>query len=527
MAKSKINFRDFNEAFQNESNCGEGDGYAIIDEHFKKSLAQINTTSREIDDALVELNKPVTVSMNEVNALLDEIRQEYDRSKLEKLIEDCQSQVLETIIRPFGLGRVLFEEKTGGNVTTIHNAQKGIYAADSDKYNRADYTHSKNSEGKSFAGSGKNSVGSSFTRKQLDKEAHLVDAYTGEREYASNTSPDHIVANSEFHKNGGFMLDKTRKADFSTDENNLASTRRDINQSLKDHDKMHWAQKKQGNRDVSNVEHFEIDSKMLKKAYKRGQNAAKNHAPSRADKAMYYGKNIAKTGMSAAGNMGLQQAIGVMLEEFVRATFEEIVDIWNNGIKNNINDSFFESLKIRLSKIALRVADKWRNAVDAFKDGAIAGFFSNFITVIINMFKTTVGKLERIIREGLMSLLGAIKLLLSPPEGMSIREAAHEASKLFTGGLIVAGGIMLEEAVQKSIISFLPFAAPFAPIVTTVLVGLATGLATVFSVYFLDKNDFFGTEKDNKHEFITAKLSAMIDESYARALESSELLAPC
>lgn len=41
--------------------------------------------------------------------------------RLQKLFDDCQQQVLSQIIGPFGLSTAMFEDRNGGNVTTLKN----------------------------------------------------------------------------------------------------------------------------------------------------------------------------------------------------------------------------------------------------------------------------------------------------------------------------------------------------------------------------------------------------------------------
>ena len=458
----------------------------------------------------------------EAIALLDKCYGMYDDEKFDRLMQDCQNSVLTTIIRPFGLGKVLSEDKLGGNVTTIHNAKQGIRANKEEAYDRKSYTNSKNRNGESFAGGGKKSVGSQHTRSQMNSAGELTDVYTGKKEVAKNTSPDHKNSLSEFDRNGGYMLSDKDKADFATDGDNLGSTRRDINQSMRDLDKKEWAQKKQNGREVTNAEHYEIDEERLAEQHRQGQEVAEKHAPSTSKKVNFYGKAIAKTGASEAAKMGTQQAVGLLLEEFVRAVFFEIKDCWNNGfIEGTATDTFFDSLKERLFRIAEKVSAKWKDALDAFKDGAISGFFSNMITTLINLFKTTAGRTGRMIREGAMSLFRAIKMLLFPPEGMTFSVASHEASKLLLAGVTVAGGIMFEEFIEKSVLQ-VPVLGQFASVITPVLIGLVTGLASTFAVYWLDKMDFFGVEEERRADYVEERLDTMINESYENALQLAE-----
>jgi hypothetical protein len=56
--------------------------------------------------------------------------------RLQKLFDDCQKQVLSQIIGPFGLSTAMFEDKNGGNVTTLHNFERtddDYIATDSDR----------------------------------------------------------------------------------------------------------------------------------------------------------------------------------------------------------------------------------------------------------------------------------------------------------------------------------------------------------------------------------------------------------
>ena len=61
--------------------------------------------------------------------------------RLQQLMESCQQQVLRQIIGPFGLTPAMFDDKDGGNVTTQHNAKQGIFAKESEEFERSDYSY--------------------------------------------------------------------------------------------------------------------------------------------------------------------------------------------------------------------------------------------------------------------------------------------------------------------------------------------------------------------------------------------------
>ena len=105
-------------------------------------------------------------------------------------------------------------------------------------------------------------------------------------------------------------------------------------------------------------------------------------------------------------------------------------------------------------------------------------------------------------REGASSLFRAFRLMTNPPPGMTSRDALHEASKLMLAGAATAAGISVEEAVARALTGF-----PFADVIVSVVLGLATGLATVVSFcYALDKLDLFGAVAGRRDGHVWARL---------------------
>ncbi|HEF0123878.1 TPA: hypothetical protein R8G81_002997 [Citrobacter youngae] len=461
--------------------------------------------------ALITFDKPDEIpdtSPEEIRVLLEELGEQFDAERLDLMLGKLSHDVLHSVAAPFGVGKVLAGwDKNGGNVTTINNAGQGIYAREEDEYNRDSYDKTKNSQGQKFAGSGKSSVGSQFTRSQLDTDNRLTDAYTGETVKADTTSPDHITPLSGFHKQGGFMLSDTEKADFATDTRNLASTQRNINTSLKDHDKLEWMEQKQNGRDVTNKEHFGIDEQRVKDKYQQGQLAAKEHAPGTKVKLNYYTQHSLRTGGLEGAKMGAQQAIGLVVVEFFSCTFAEIRDVCRTGRQT---ESLWQEITLRLKRIASRLAAKWKDIIAGFGSGFLSGFLSNLVTVAVNMFITTGKRAVRMIREGIFSLLKSLKMLFFPPKGLTLQQTAHESMKLLCSGGIVVAGVLLEEAVEK-LIAGIPFLTPIAPAVTAVIVGSLTATAMALACYLLDQADFFGAIRRDKEAFIHQRLDQKLE----------------
>lgn len=456
--------------------------------------------SFKIVDEHYDFKYDFTVSKDEAKEFLEQFKKDFNQKRFDKLIIDCRKEVINSIVTPFGLGKIIAAyDKAGGNVTTVHNAnnkdfidfdsekyKKGVYAKQEDEYNRNDYTNTKNSNGQQFAGNGKNSVGSNFTKSKMDNDNNVIDAYTGKTQRADTTSPDHIESLSQYHKDGGFMQSNKQKADFGTDENNLALTDRSINQSMRDFSKENWKDK-ESEKGLKNKDKFGIDEEKLNNELKKAKEVKENHLPTNLEKGEYYLKNSASTGLNEGSKMGMQQAIGLVMTEFFTALFDEILDIYKNGFSNGFEDDrFFIVLKDRLKNIALKIQAKWKDVAIAFKDGFLSGFISNLVTTAINMFVTTGKRVVRIIREGIFSLFKAIKMLIFPPENMTYEEAMHEAKKVVASGLIISLGVIAEQYID-TLIKGSVILEPFSDILTTIFVGAITGLAVTMTVYYIDK----------------------------------------
>lgn len=457
-------------------------------------------TSFKIVDEHYDFKYDFTVSKEESKEFLEQFKKDFNQERFDKLIIDCRKEVINSIVTPFGLGKIVAAyDKAGGNVTTVHNAnnkdfidsdgkkyKKGVYAQQEDEYNRNDYTNTKNSNGQQFAGNGRNSVGSNFTKSKMDNDNNVIDAYTGKTQRADTTSPDHIESLSQYHKDGGFMQSNAQKADFGTDENNLALTDRSINYSMRDFSKEKWKDK-ESQKGLKNKDKFEIDEEKLNNELNKAKEVKENHLPTNLEKGEYYLKNSASTGLKEGSKMGMQQAIGLVMTEFFTALFDEILDIYKNGFSNGFEDDrFFTVLKERLLNIAERIKSKWKDVAIAFKDGFLSGFISNLVTTAINMFVTTGKRVVRIIREGIYSLFRAVKMLIFPPENMTYEEAMHEAKKVIASGLIITLGVIAEQYID-TLIKGSVILEPLSDILTTIFVGAITGLAVTMTVYYIDK----------------------------------------
>lgn len=456
---------------------------------------------------------PVNVSVRETAKLVAKLRTRWDEERMNLLLGDCRQSVLRGIAGPFGLGRVVAAaDKAGGNVTTAHNARQDMYAREEDAYRREDYA------GQAY----KDARGQYADGKIIPNAQMIIDEYSGGLIDYADADCDHIVSAKRYHQSSGFMQKKDRKEAFGADPENFAMTAGSANRSKQHKDFKDWhASDASDGSGRSNKKRYGHDNRRVTPAINRGEATAARHAPTGGEQAAYYGKRAAATGVAEGAKMGLQQSVGLLLMEFLTASFDEIMDAYKRGIGAGMDKpSFLQALGTRLGRVAKRVAAKWKDAVAAFKAGAISGFLSNLVTMLVNMLATTGKRMVRVIREGVMSILSALKLALFPPKGMTRAQAGDAALKLLATGLTTSLGILAEDVVEKAVAGFfathLPVLAPIAAPVSAVLVATMTGIASALLVYWLERLDFFGVRQEREHAIVMEELNRAIADGEKR-----------
>ena len=474
--------------------------------------------------------------------MLSEIKRNYDRERFEGLLRSSRESVVNSIVTPLGLGKIVASwDKEGGNVSTIHNVRQGVYATAEERaaYEaRGDYNSQEYHSHPAY-------IQKNRANSELRQQGKLVDEYTGTM-FSPNAAVDldHTKAAKEIHDDPGRVLAGLNGADLANADSNLNATSKAQNRAMgaKSIDEynawlQHTAPERQrrikelsAKTSLSDKESSEL-SKLQEQenfnyalAHDKDQQARREYEK-KVNASYTSGKFIGGVVSSSAiegTKMGLQQALGVAFCEFFYAIFDEAKDIYAHGF-NCDDHTFFESLKERFMRVAHRVQEKWKDVFAAFRQGFISGLLSNLVMVIINMFVRTGKNIVRIIREGIFSFLRAIKMLLVPPEGMTLRQAAHEASKIIAAGFTVAGGIILEEYVDK-LIKLAPVLEFISDILTTVVIGTVTGLATAFIVYYIDKVDFFGVNKQKEYDHSIKILTGSMESSISHAESICESL---
>jgi hypothetical protein len=440
---------------------------------------------------------------------------ELREQRLKKLFADCQREVLSQIIGPFGLSMAMFEDRNGGNVTTLHNFERAdddFVATESDKAlhanSRREYSVDVRSEYEIKTGeAAKAAGGKTWEEKRAERIARGKDEYTARAVSADGTIElgdgrvvraelDHVGSVGEFHSNkkahlglgdvrrdeqtGELKVDPGRMRAAVNDDKNLALTNQPLNGSKSDHDLEMWAARERPD-GTTNVEKFEIDERLMAEK----SQTAKKHLDSTVDRALLkkQAAELLHTGGSQALQMGLRQAMGVLLTELANGLFNEIKTLIKHGVETG--KSLLEEIRDRLFKVIQSVVKKIPDAAAQLFHGGVSGFMSNLLTFVLNSFLSTGKRFVIVIREGLIGLFRAFKMILFPPEHLTDDEALQEGLKILTAVVISSVGIIVAESVATFMAS-VPFLKVIADIVTPVVMGILTGLLTAFLAYQID-----------------------------------------
>lgn len=502
-------------------------------------LLQQPVNQRRIDQAFSSqsLDIDAVVCEADVDAALRSFSETFSHERFEQLLSDSRREVLNAVLVPFGLGRVLAVcDKVGGNVDTIHNARQQVYATNEALQQYADkpkYKSSKYHGDKRYTN--KNALDTA-----AQAEGRLEDAYTGETMGNKKLDPrnlDHTISANEIDQDAGRILSGLDGVPLANASSNLNPTKarfnnfkdkrqaEDVMAQLQEESPMRRARitELEAKPELTFKERHELEFHVQKQTIADNPDrllakdkVAREEYETKLRNAYHGSKtfrdNVINTSIKEGGKMAFQQAFGLMLVEFFSATFDEMQDLYRKGA---MHDSWWPELRSRMERVATRVGKQWKNALAAGGTGFLAGILSNLVTILLNTLKTTGKRAIRMFREGFMSLLRALKVLAFPPGGMTLREGAHEALKVVCAGAVVIGGVALEEIIEKYILA-IPGLGPLGSIVSAVIMGALTGLASTFIVYLVDRLDPLGVNRRLELAALNKQLDSELEEVRGR-----------
>lgn len=405
-----------------------------------------------------------------------------------EMLSQYKGVIINSLITAFGIDQILFSDRDGGNVQTIHNAENHIYANDTFKergeraYNRDDYAPS--------------SYMNSRRKQEFQSKDHIYDGYTGkELSKDGRAHLEHIVSAKENHDRTEMrvLFTKEEMAKTINKEDNTTYIDGSMNQSKSDKSLKDWeSQTSKKDPSKTNGEYYGVDSE---KAHKADETARKSIDQDVARKKLeHYSKSMAKDSFAQGGQMALRQGLGVVFTELTMTVMDEIPNIINQ-LKGEFSvQKFFTKISAVVSIAFERVKNKFGQVMEAMKTGFVSGIFNSIITTVINMFATTAKNIVRLIRQAMVSITEAARILFFDKDGKTTGEKVIAASKVLMTGASTVLGVLLEQtlstALQNLGLSTIPIVGPILGDIIPIFAGtLLTGLLSVTFLYYMDNSE--------------------------------------
>lgn len=436
------------------------------------------------------------------------------------LVAELERTVIQSLTTTFGVDFLLFQDKDGGDVDTIHNARLGIYATKEARKayeQRDDYNSSKYHKNTNYLNRGK-------ADKAKQQAGELHDPYRGQTmAYHENRQLDHTIAASEIHHDPGRVLAGKDGVELANRESNLNSTYGYINNIKRDHSaedfinkvvpkkQQQLSQRIQQDRsklasmpsNTPQERHArrELENEINKNNEKLGalnkvaENkdeflAADKKARRSYEKELneYYTstkffKNTASAAASTGLRMGLRETIGIILGEMWCEIRNKLPIILEESRQDFTFGRFLKRVGEVLHDAWARVERRFKELISTFCNSSIAGMCSSVVTTLLNIIVTTEKAIVKLMREMWLSITKAIKLLFFNPEHLGLGDLIREVTRLLGIGLATAAGVLLNQ--QLNTLLLFPLGTELAAFAS----ALATGILTLGLTWALDHSE--------------------------------------
>ena len=270
----------------------------------------------------------------------------------------------------------------------------------------------------------------------------------------------------------------------------------DYNRSNYEVNSTEWSEKKENSKKSgidSYTEFLETSSEERKKELgineelmKKTEEDSIKYLNSEANKALLkkQANELLQTGGQQALAMGIKQALGLLTTEFINIIFSEIKLMTREGISFDLNS--LELLKIRSMRHINKLKENLPGILVESLKGGVSGFLSNLLTFIINNFISTAKRIVTIIRESLLGIYQAFKILFFPPQGMTKQEIWSNVIKVLSSTVITAVTLTFTEAITTFLKASIPILAPIAELIASVFISIISGLGSALVAYAID-----------------------------------------
>ncbi|MCB1658828.1 MAG: DNA repair protein [Pseudomonadales bacterium] len=432
--------------------------------------------------------------------------------------QEIDQVITKSLVTTFGLDFLLLEDKKGGDVDTIHNVRKGIWATEAEKQkctNLEPYDSQAYHQHPDFIKKGRED-------KKKQQEGTLKDGYTGQIITPEQKRDlDHVISAHEIHHDAGRILAEVDGVELANQESNLSSTLSSINRTKKQHSVDDFVKKipqTYNNREAellnlkNKLETMPQNTPQQKHEYQKVQDEIRKKQKSleelkqisfdemgeinqqareeynqQINKSYYTSSKFFKSTISASLNngfrMGARESIGLVLAEMWFEFKGQIPNLYHQYKNLGFNISqFLEDVKQTIINIYDRVKLRFKEIIDTFKDSTMSGVFSSISTTILNAFITTTKFWGKIIRETWLNIVKISKLVFFNPENLTTGQLAKAAFTILSASIGVVVGMLVNESLI--VVDGLPFGAEIRMFLT----ALATGIVTLGLSYFIQQS---------------------------------------
>ncbi|MBD3897906.1 hypothetical protein IEI94_18780 [Halomonas sp. ML-15] len=429
------------------------------------------------------------------------LAQDYNWSK------ELEKTVVNSLATSFGLDFLLFEDKVGGNVDTVHNARQGIWASDSEKQryeNREKYDSHPYHTHENYINTGKRD-------KPLHQAGDLHDPYRNTTMGAGDERHlDHVISAKEIHNDPGRILAESDGVELANKDSNLQSTQGTVNRSknatsidayldklpgtisthestlamerqkLENHPRNTPQQQHEARKLEDKIRKTEDKIEQLKAidpdSMRERDAEARRPYEQQINRSYYTSSKFLKQTATASGisglKMGTRQMLGLIMAEVWFELREQIPTLLKECKVGFDFSSFIDSINKTLKGIWRRVKVRFKSFLTAFKDGVFGGVFASLTTTIFNVFATTQRMAVKIIREVWMQLVKAIKLLIFNPDKLGFVDLCRAVVSVLSIGAATAVGTVAYT--QLLPICNFPLGAELAAFSSALITGVVT-----------------------------------------------------
>lgn len=443
-------------------------------------------------------------------------------------VGELHQTMVKSLATSFGLDFLLFQDKRGGNVDTVHKVRE--YQKELQKNGKTDIHVSKEISVQ-LTSDGKNAVRYDshayhaddryIKRGQQDKklqdQGQLHDAYRN-RNMAEHEKRqlDHVIAASEIHHDAGRILSGLDGVELANQETNFQSTQGYINTKKSDMSVEEFIAKlpemkrnkedsiAQKKKQLANIpentpanwhkrqrlkdeirkeqEHLEALESVNETGMRNKDKQARDAYDQQINWSYYTSSKFfgsAAIDMGKQGfKMGLRQSVGIVLAEIWFELRDRIPKIFAECKQNFQLENFFNHIKEAFNGIWEGVKKRFKELLNAFKDGLISGIISSATTTLWNAFQTIGGNAIKIIRETWVGLAKAVKLIFFNPEKLKLGDLIREVTRILGNTAALAAGALVHKALVE-----LPLGIP------EFLSALVYGVLAMGLSYFLDHSE--------------------------------------